>query len=112
MEIVVRFSRVLGFVVLLCLITQPVRAQAAPSPGYVPPNGVVPDSITAVRVAVAILSPIYGAKQIRGEHPFHSTLKDGVWIVRGSLPRGWIGGVAEIHIAKQDGRILAIYHGK
>ncbi|MFH1061494.1 MAG: NTF2 fold immunity protein [Candidatus Omnitrophota bacterium] len=28
------------------------------------------------------------------------------------LPEGWIGGVAEAEIAKDDGRIIRISHGK
>ena len=81
--------------------------------GYVPPNGFVPDSGTAVRVAVAVWIPIYGASQIRSEQPYVATLKDGVWIVTGTLPRQYnVGGVAMARISKRDGRILFVLHGR
>jgi hypothetical protein len=81
-------------------------------------NGFVPDEATAIRIAEAVLEPVYGKKKIRGERPFHGTLSNGVWTVRGSLPKNFpplfivFGGVAEIDIAKEDGRILRIVHGK
>lgn len=79
---------------------------------YLPPGGYVPDAKTAIRIAVAVWSPIYGEKKIQNEKPFHATLKKGVWTVEGSLPKGWAGGVAEADIAKRDGRILRVSHGK
>lgn len=39
-------------------------------------------------------------------------LRDGVWYVEGSLPKGLVGGVAIAEIAKDDGRILRISHGQ
>ena len=81
--------------------------------GYVPPNGFVPDSGTAVRVAVAVWIPIYGASQIGSEQPYVATLKDGVWTVTGTLPRQYnLGGVATARISKRDGRILFVLHGQ
>src|SRR3989449_11700766 len=103
--------RVAICVVATVLIAGP-RNQDPTVKGYVPPNGFVPDSGTAVRVAVAVWIPIYGASQIRSEQPYVATLKDGVWTVTGTLPRGMVGGTAEARIAKSDGRILFVLHGK
>ena len=86
--------------------------QPAPDPGYVPPNGLVPDAETAIAVAVAIWNPIYGAKEIQGQRPFKAKLLKDVWYVEGSLPRGVPGGVAEARISKKDGRVLYVFHGK
>jgi len=93
--------------------------------GFQPPQGYVPDSKTAIRIAVAVLSPIYGEKQIQSEKPFHASLKHGVWTVNGSLPNptaggkvvaGYhavvVGGTALIQISKKDGHILFVMHGK
>lgn len=74
--------------------------------------GVVPNEATAIKIAVAVWEPIYGADKIAGEKPFHATLTEGVWTVQGSLPKGWVGGVALAEISKADGRILRISHGK
>ena len=64
---------------------------------YVPPNGAVPDGETAVAIAEAILIPIYGRDQILSERPFRAILKNEIWAVEGSLPRGFLlGGVAVV----------------
>lgn len=91
-----------------------LEAQRPASDSYAPPNGFVPDSLTAVRIAVAVWTPIYGEKQIRNEAPYHATLRDGVWTVEGSLncEGACPGGVALAEIEKGDGRILRVIHGR
>ncbi len=85
----------------------------APKHNYVPPNGYVPDAKTAMQIAVAVWSPIYGTKKIQGEKPFKAKLVNGVWIVEGSLPPKYtVGGVAVAEISKRDGRILRVSHGR
>jgi hypothetical protein len=79
---------------------------------YKPEAGYVPDKDTAIRIAVAVWEPIYGKEQIAGEKPYVATLTENVWTVRGSLPEGCVGGVAEIDIRKDDGCILRVTHGK
>jgi len=61
-------------------------AQQAGPQGYVPPRGFVPDSATAVRIAIAAWIRIYGENMITVEKPFAATLKDSVWTVTGSAP--------------------------
>ena len=78
----------------------------------VPSNGFVPDEKTAIKIAEAVWIPIYGEHQIQSEKPFVASLKNGVWTVEGSLPKGWDGGVAIAEISKRDGRILRVSHGK
>lgn len=77
-----------------------------------PPRGLVPDARTAIAIAVAIWTPIYGEKVIAAEKPYVATLEHGQWTVRGSLPEGWMGGVAIAVISKSDGRVLRVSHGK
>ena len=79
---------------------------------YRPPQGFVPDEKTAIAIAVAVWTPIYGEERIASEKPYTASLADGRWTVIGALPEGWIGGVAEAVIAKEDGRILRVTHGK
>jgi len=102
----------LGCVVLL--------ASELAGQGYKPTSGYVPDSKTAVKIAEAVLIPVYGEKQIESERPFTATLKNGVWTVTGTLrcPDGkggtttsCDGGVAEVQISKNDARILYMSHG-
>jgi NTF2 fold immunity protein of polymorphic toxin system component len=87
-------------------------AQDSAPHSYSPPSGFVPDSVTAVRIAIAVWAPIYGEQQIRGEQPYRASLRDGIWTVEGSLPENFIGGVAVAEIAKRDGRIVRVSHGK
>ncbi|HEY7895907.1 MAG TPA: NTF2 fold immunity protein [Gemmatimonadaceae bacterium] len=89
-----------------------VLGQGANPHPYVPPNGFVPDSLTAVRVAVAIWTPIYGEKQIASEGPYRAVLRGDVWTVTGHLPLGYVGGGAEAELSRRDARILRVGHGK
>jgi NTF2 fold immunity protein len=83
-----------------------------PQDNYVPEEGYVPSEDVAIRIAVAVWEPIYGADKIAKEKPFHAKLADGVWTVEGSLPEGAKGGVALAKISKADGRIIRVIHGK
>ena len=107
------------YLMLLGLCAQIACAQAAAQSGdvgvphsYVPPDGFVPDSTTAIRVAEAVLSSIYPKEVLAGQRPFHATLGNGVWTVMGTLPEDTVGGVALVEIAKKDARILRVSHGK
>jgi len=37
------------------------------------------------------------------QKPYRAMLKDGVWIVEGSLPKGWVGGVLLQRSRKKTG---------
>ena len=75
-------------------------------------RGFVPDQQTAIAIAVAVWSPIYGREQIESEKPFRATLQNGVWTVTGTLPPGFNGGSAVAEIAQNDGRILRVIHNQ
>jgi hypothetical protein len=79
---------------------------------YKPEAGYVPDAKTAIKIAVAVWSPIYGEKHIANEKPYNAVLTNGVWVVQGSLPKDLVGGVAVAEISKDDGKILRVSHGK
>jgi hypothetical protein len=79
---------------------------------YKPEAGFVPDEKTAIAIALAVWSPIYGEKEIKSEKPYKAVLTNGIWQVEGSLPKGKMGGVAEIEISKEDAKILRVSHGK
>lgn len=96
---------------ILLIFASALCAAEAQKHNVKPASGYVPDEETAIKIAVAIWLPIYGEEQIEKETPYKATLKNGIWYVRSSL-RGAIGGVAEAEIAKDDGRIIRITHGK
>jgi NTF2 fold immunity protein len=75
-------------------------------------GGVVADKETAIGIAEAILSPVYGEKAIREQRPYQVTLKDGKWTVDGTAaPPGHVGGRFHIIILQSDGRVLEIGYG-
>jgi len=76
------------------------------------PGGLVRDEQTAVRIAEAILFPIYGEKEIRSQRPYRTILRDGKWTIEGTyLPPGFTGGTFHIVILQRDGRVIEIGHG-
>lgn len=86
--------------------------ETANTPGFSPTAGMVPDARTAIAIAVAVWSPVYGEKEIASEKPYQAVLTNGRWTVTGSVPNGWVGGVATAVIDKRDGRVIKIYHTK
>lgn len=80
-----------------------------------PSNGVtkdlVPNEETAIKIAEVILLSIYGEK-IYTNRPYSIELRNGVWIIEGTLPKNYQGGVPYIEIQKKDGKILKVIHGK
>ncbi|MBT1537079.1 hypothetical protein B7R78_0008045 [Ralstonia solanacearum] len=79
---------------------------------HIPENGVIPDEKTAKRVAEAILVPIYGQEAIEKQKPFRVVLVGNIWVITGYLPPDQLGGVFRIDIAKQDGRVIQVMHGR
>jgi NTF2 fold immunity protein len=74
-------------------------------------GGLVADKETAIRIAEAILFPIYGEKNIRAQQPYHARLKDGKWIIDGAPPpQGFAGGSFHVVILQRDARVVEIYH--
>jgi hypothetical protein len=91
-----------------------VRRQIAPdslryrvSVFAVPTAGCVPNAETAIRIAEAVWSPIFGDEIVESQRPFHAELMNETWTVRGSRPvpteRSLIA-----QIEKNDGRILKL----
>ena len=101
-------------VLLIVMLIMPALAYSEPKiprHNYVPKEGYVPNTETAVKIAEAVWLPIY-VGDIKDKKPFKAELKDGVWFVRGTLPRVIPGGVPEAEIDKQTGKIIRISHGK
>lgn len=79
---------------------------------HMPKEGFVPNQSAAIAIAVAVWVPIYGEQTISRQRPYIARLVDDTWIVEGSLTQGIAGGVARVEIAKKDGRILRVTHGR
>jgi hypothetical protein len=105
-KVAIRFLKLPTIIILIILFLSFVQ-----NDGYIPEKGFVPDEATAIKIAEAILIPIYGS-EIYKEEPFNAILKDStVWIIEGTLHAD-VGGVAYIEIRKSDCKILKVKHGK
>ena len=92
-------------------IAQDIKVKEVPH-SYVPKQGFVPDELTAVRVAEAIATPIYGKKQLDRQAPLTATLSGDIWTVQGTIAPEMLGGVVLVQIAKSDGRVIRVTHDK
>jgi hypothetical protein len=86
------------------------RREIARTKSYKPAAGYVPDSGTAVAIAVAILTPVYGEKEINAAKPWHAGLKDGVWTVVGTFHGQGDGGAPVIQIDRGTGGVRFLGH--
>jgi hypothetical protein len=50
-------------------------------------------------------SDIYSKESTRKFEPYTAVLKNGVWIVTGSIPPGYKGTVLETHVRESDGSV-------
>lgn len=83
----------------------------------------VPDEITAIKIAEAVLFSWYGEKKIKQERPYVIKLVGNTWVITGTLNKSVFekfilfrmpkfGGVFEIKISGKDGQVINITHGK
>jgi len=95
-------------IALLALILTLATAAGSKKLSYKPEVGYVPNEETAIAIAIAVWSPIYGREKIETDRPFKAVLKKGVWTVTGTLPEGVTSGAPEADISKDDGRIFRV----
>ena len=77
-----------------------------------PSRGIVPDEVTAVRIAEAVFEPVFGTEEVTKFRPYHAQLKDGVWTLYGTLRPGSRGGTPQMIIQKKDGRVIEVWHSQ
>ena len=77
------------------------------SESYDPPHGYVPDADTAIRIAKAVWQPIYGKRE-GTVYPVVAQERNGIWYVRGTLPKYSVGGVPYAVIRACNGEILGV----
>ena len=73
---------------------------------------IIPDSNTAIKIGMVILSTIYGEKYIKRCRPFTAILIDGdTWKVYGSLYKYYtVGGEPVVLLSRKDARVKDVYH--
>jgi ATP-dependent Clp protease ATP-binding subunit ClpA len=73
-----------------------------------PEAGVVPDAETAIRIAEAVWTPIYGEEVVKQQRPLEADLSSSVWTVRGTCQSEQAANILVAAISRTDGRILKI----
>ena len=73
-----------------------------------PEAGVVPDAVTAMRIAEAVWIPLYGEELVKQQSPLEADLSSSVWTVRGTCQSEQAANRLVAAIAQTDGRILKI----
>jgi hypothetical protein len=79
---------------------------------HLPPQGIIPDESTAVKVAEIVFPRIFGEEEVAKYLPYHAQLKDGVWEVYGTLKPGSRGGTPQMTIQKKDGKVIDVWHSQ
>jgi len=100
--------------IALILAVSTGLSQTTKESSFKPKDGFVPDAKTAVKIAEAVLVPVYGEKQIASERPFTGKLRGEIWTVEGTLncAPDCEGGTAVVKISKTSGQILFMTHYK
>lgn len=67
---------------------------------------------TVIKIAELVLFQIYGKENILRQKPYKTFRINNFWLVEGTLPEGFKGGVFQIIIDDRTGEIKRITHGK
>ncbi|MFV0537571.1 MAG: YbbC/YhhH family protein [Dysgonomonas sp.] len=67
---------------------------------------------SAIKIAEAILFPIYTEKNITRQRPYETYLINNYWVINGTLPKGYKGGIFLIILDARDGKVIRITHDK
>jgi hypothetical protein len=98
-----------GLSVLVAILLIGCATPSENEKSYNPPNDLVPDAVTAIKIAEAVWLPLYG-DEIFKSRPFKAVLKNGTWLVTGTLAEGTFGGTPVAEISQKDGKILRVTH--
>ena len=88
------------------MLKEPVKERVLVQP-------VIRNEQMAVAVAEALAFNVYGEEQIKQERPYHTELINGCyWVITGTLPKGYDGGVFEVVLKAEDGQVVRLLHSK
>ena len=66
----------------------------------------------AAELADAYIENIYGKQAAKRQKPYSVIAVNGYWQLKGVMKKRQLGGTFEIHIAKDDGKILLLTHSR
>lgn len=73
---------------------------------------IIKDSLTATTIAETVLFEIYGKANIIKQKPYEVYHIDNYWFLKGTLPKGSLGGTFLIIMDDRNSQIIKITHGK
>lgn len=73
---------------------------------------IIKDSLTAMSVAEPILFSIYGKDNITKQRPYEIYFINNYWVMKGTLPKEYVGGTFLAIIDSRNCKIIKITHGK
>ena len=75
-------------------------------------SNIVANEKMAAELAEVYIANIYGKQAAERQKPYAVTEVDGHWRVKGIMQKRQLGGTFEIHIAREDGKILFLVHSR
>lgn len=75
-------------------------------------SNIVANEKIATELAEVYISNIYGNQAAERQKPYSVVEVGGYWQVKGVMQKRQLGGTFEIHIAKEDGKILLLKHSR
>jgi NTF2 fold immunity protein len=76
-------------------------------------NGeLINDSQYAIDIATIYLKRAFGEKRVQSALPLEAKKYQKEWVVQGTLPPQWKGGVPGIRILAKNGQVVEIWHSK
>jgi len=75
-------------------------------------TAIIKDSLTAITMAEYILFDIYGRDNITRQRPYETYLINNYWVITGTKPKEYKGGVFLIIIDSRNSKIVKLTHGK
>jgi len=69
--------------------------------GYIPKDGFVPNEVTAVKIAEAVITALDSEKWMTQNRPYKGKLKKGMWVIKGKPGDEQV----YLEISKKNGRI-------
>lgn len=73
---------------------------------------IVANGKMAAELAEVYISHIYGRQVAERQKPYSVSETEDCWQVKGVMQKLQLGGIFDIHIAKEDGRITLLKHSK
>jgi hypothetical protein len=75
-------------------------------------SNIVDNEKMAAELAEVYIANIYGKEAAERQKPYSVLEVDRRWQVKGVMQKRQLGGTFEIHIAKEDGKILLLVHSR